>query len=225
MFRQIADGSVVDENGKIVFFSGDRFVEDIVDGDRCFICGIDPSAAEFNREHVLPEWILRKYDLYASEIGLPNKAGYTYGRYTIPCCKPCNSRMAELFETPISKLVSEGYQAVRAALQRGAGNWLFVWLALIYLKTHLKDRELRYHLDARKGIESMSDLYAWEELHHIHCMARAFSTDVFIDSNVYGSLLVLPSKTGTLVGDFDYADLHRARRYFFAWARFRSFVC
>ena len=46
-----ADGSIVDSEGKVVFFSFDRFMSDIVRGNCCFICGVSPEAAAFNDEH------------------------------------------------------------------------------------------------------------------------------------------------------------------------------
>ena len=50
--------SVVDAEGKVIFFSTERFVKDICLGDFCFICGADPSEKQFNNEHILPRWLL-----------------------------------------------------------------------------------------------------------------------------------------------------------------------
>ena len=63
-----------DDAGKVLYLDANRFVRDIVAGDCCFICGISPEEAEFNREHVLPNWILNKYDLHDITIDLPNDA-------------------------------------------------------------------------------------------------------------------------------------------------------
>jgi hypothetical protein len=35
-----ADGSIKDSDGKIIFFSFDRFMSDIVLGNCCFICPV-----------------------------------------------------------------------------------------------------------------------------------------------------------------------------------------
>ena len=39
---QQPDGSIVDAMRKVIFFSEQRFLRDVVEGDRCFICGADP---------------------------------------------------------------------------------------------------------------------------------------------------------------------------------------
>jgi hypothetical protein len=48
-------------------------------------------------------------------------------------------------------------------------------------------------------------------MHHIHCIARSFYTGAELDPTVLGSLLILPAKTGTAFGDFDYRDMHHGR--------------
>jgi hypothetical protein len=110
----------------------------MIKGDCCFICGVKPSAAAFNDEHVIPDWILRRFDLHSDEDWSPEPGDLTYSGYKIPCCENCNLLMSEVLEIPISKLVGQGYNAVADHLCR-EGSWLlFTWLALIFLKTHLK---------------------------------------------------------------------------------------
>jgi hypothetical protein len=75
MWHIIDDKSVLDETGKVIFFSTERFVNDICLGDCCFICGANPKDKPFNNEHVLPERLLRRYGLFAREIMLPNAVG------------------------------------------------------------------------------------------------------------------------------------------------------
>ena len=151
MWKVDETNSVLDENGKVILFSEERFARDIALGDCCFICGASPGQVEFNDEHVLPEWLLRRYNLFSRRISLPNDVTVKYGSYTVPCCMVCNSRMGEEIEKPISELVAAGREAVRRDLYENSPLKFFVWLALIYLKTHLKDRQLRFHLDQRKG--------------------------------------------------------------------------
>jgi hypothetical protein len=73
------DGSAIDEANRIVYFSVERFVADVCNGNRCFICGAYPAVTQFNDEHVLPDWILRKYNLHAKSITLPNGTTFRYG--------------------------------------------------------------------------------------------------------------------------------------------------
>jgi hypothetical protein len=52
---------------------------DICDGNACFICGAAPGSKKFNNEHVIPRWDLKRYDLFAKEITLPNGSLQRYG--------------------------------------------------------------------------------------------------------------------------------------------------
>jgi hypothetical protein len=202
---------VLDPSGKTLYFSVRTFVDEIADGEVCFICGASPIKVPFNDEHVIPDWILSAYDLHSRNITIPNKAQQMYGRYKIPCCVECNSQMAELFESPISVLVKGGYATVREHIEKD-GPWLiFKWLALIYLKTHLKDRELRLYLDRRRGSERVSHLYEWEHLHHVHCIARSFHTGVEIDNAVLGTVLLWQAELAPGQEPFDYGDSYPGR--------------
>lgn len=211
MFSRAEDGSVLDGDGRVLLFSVERFVSDIGEGDCCFICGASPGSKIFNNEHVIPDWVLVKHGLHSSRISLPNQTDFAYGRYTIPCCQDCNSRMAETYEKPISELIAAGYGAVRQHLLQHGPELFFRWLALIFLKTHLKDKGLRVYLDPRKGTETIAEFYTWKELHHIHCVARSFYTGARLDSTALGSLAVLAAYGGDSPDDFDYGDQYSAK--------------
>ena len=207
MFFKTKDGSFLDSDGKVLYFSTERFIRDICEGDCCFICGISRSEANFNDEHVLPKWILRKCDLYKQSITLPNRTPFRYDKYTLPCCIECNSLMGKKIEEPIRNLIAQGFEAVTQHIER-EGAWLFfVWLSLIFLKTHLKGKNLRYHRDRRQEDYKLFDTYNWEELHHIHCVARSFYTGCEIDPKIMGSFLTIPAKMGSNYQDFDYLGL------------------
>src|ERR1700756_5143530 len=166
MWSVTTDGSVIDENGKVLFFSTKRFVEDICLGDCCFICGASHNEKSFNNEHILTDWLLRRYDLFGRRITLPNGILVRYDRYTVPCCVDCNSLMGLEIEEPISNAVRAGPEAI-AEFIREAGLNMFIWMGIIFLKTHLKDRKFRVHLDQRIGKEKIADQYEWDYLHHI----------------------------------------------------------
>lgn len=211
MITRTADGSVVDNNGKVLFFSVQRFVDDICLGDCCFICGRNENETEFNREHVLPRWVLRRYQLLEREITLPNDRGFRYGQYMVPCCSECNTQMSELIETPISSLIANGIDAVSRYVAQHGLLLFFIWLSLIYLKTHLKDRRLRFHRDQRQGTEVIGNLYDWTELHHVHCVARSFYTGAQFTEEAMGSIYFGAAKIISGHESFDYFDLYDAR--------------
>ena len=205
---KLPDGTVVEEDGRVVFFSLERFVNDICLGDCCFLCGRSPGSAPFSDEHVIPDWILTWMQLHAKVVTLPNGAEVRYDRYKVPCCSECNARMATTFEEPLSHLFKAGQEALERDMKENGAWRVFAWLALIFLKTHLKDREFRWHLDARKGTETISERYFWEHLHHIHCVARSFISGCQPKREVMGSLLVAQVRTfGWETEKFDYGDL------------------
>jgi hypothetical protein len=202
---------VIDHSGKVVFFSTERFVRDICLGHCCFICGARPEARPFTDEHILPEWLLRHFNLFTRTITLPNAGKVRYDRYTIPCCSECNFLLGRDVEQPISEVVKKGAQELNAYIQSGHTLHVFVWLGLIYLKTHLKDRAHRLHLDRRVGDSMISDEYEWEQLHHIHCIARCFYTDCEVQREAIGSCLCIPVNGQIPTERFDFGDLYLAQ--------------
>lgn len=92
------------------------------------------------------------------------------------------------------------------------GPWrIFEWLNLLFFKTHLRDTQLRFNLDHRKGQEKIGDYHDWSGIHHVHCVCRARYTDAVIDPGIGGSLVVLPAATDPGFPAFDYADLSEPR--------------
>lgn len=211
MFRVTSDESVIDANGRIIFFGLQRFIADIANGDTCFICGASRDETEFNDEHVIPDWILRRSNLHSRYIQIPNQTGYRYGQLKVPCCSTCNTAMGVEFEEPISAMFAGGYDSVCAELSENGPLRLFQWLSLMFLKTHLKDKYLNYHRDRRKGEMKIAEFHSWDDLHHIHCVARSFFSGCDLDQRVLGSIFVIPAKVRPHYDDFDFIDLSRAQ--------------
>jgi hypothetical protein len=209
------DGTIVDDDGRIVYFSVERFVRDIAQGDCCFLCGVSPNGARFNNEHVVPQWLLKKFDLYRRTVTLPNGTPMTYGRYTVPCCEACNTFLGRHVEEPMSRLFAGGFASVSAHLAAGGGWDIFRWLSLLFFKTHLKDASLQWDLDARKGTGPIGDNYEWAELHHIHCVVRQAYTQIPFTPALQGSLQVLAVPVSDDEELFDYCDLYEQRGVLF----------
>jgi hypothetical protein len=207
MFRVNQDGSVLDRDGKIVFFSLQRFTADIANGDCCFICGAQRGSVPFNNEHVIPDWLLRRFELHTRQIQMPNRTEFRYAGMTVPCCVTCNRAMGDCFETPISELFRGGFDAVSKYLKEH-GPWrLFCWMALIFLKMHLKNKYLNFHRDRRKGEMKIAEIHSWDELFHLHCVARSFYSGADLQPEVLGSLCVFPAKVRPHFEGFDFIDL------------------
>ena len=164
MWTKTKDGSVLDTDGRVIFFSTRRFVKDIALGACCFLCGAAPGSKVFNDEHILPRWLLKRYNLFNETITLPNGQTRTYSTHKIPCCEECNSLMGREVEKPLSKLLEGGCDAINDNIRDGGLLKVFVWMALIFLKSHLKDRALRMNLDQREGVETIAAAldYDWE---------------------------------------------------------------
>jgi hypothetical protein len=200
--------TIVDKDGRILLFSVEDFYNEIVQGNKCFICGVSSSLKKFNEEHVLPDWLLSEYDLHNKTVTLPNGANFQYGRYTISCCEECNTLLGNKIEIPVSRLLKLPYSEIYQSIIDNPDNLrlLFNWSMLVFFKTHLKDKDFRWSLDRRKGDEKISDVYAWEEMHHIHCVIRAFYTNAIVDNKVIGSIMVLPALSHPSIGRFDFTD-------------------
>lgn len=210
MWIKTKDGSVVDQQGKVIHFSLERFINDICIGNCCFICGTKPSEKQFNDEHVLPAWILSRYNLFAKTITLPNGTTIRYDRYTVPCCIDCNSLMGRIIEEPISQATGSNQESLSEFLNDHSQK-AFVWMALIFLKTHLKDRTLRLNQDRRQGSKKIADQYDWSDLHHIHCVVRSFYNNCALTKEATGSFLCIPVGAQASKENFDFGDLYLAQ--------------
>lgn len=208
---QSLDGSIAsDDLKKILFFSADKFYEEIYLNDNCFICGANPSNKKFNDEHILPKWILKKYKLFSSQITLSNEQHYRYDRYKIPCCEECNKLYGKIVETPISDGFSHGYNHA-CTFYKKHYRLIFIWLTLIFLKTHLKDKKFKF--DPKKKT-SIGDIYEWEKLHHLHCISRIPYTKNLLGRKAIGSMLLVPAKKIDLYPSFDFIDIYEGQTIF-----------
>ena len=198
----------MDQDGKVIFFSTQRFINDICIGNCCFICGAKREEKPFNDEHVFPKWLLRRYNLFARTIILPNGMTTRYDRLTVPCCAECNSLMGKLAEEQISSAIDGEPDSIQNFVLNGGILKLFVWLGLIYLKLHLKDKTHRKELDRPIPSGMIADDYEWDRLHHIHTVVRCSYIPTMIEANVFGSMMVLPCRQEVSADQFDFADLH-----------------
>lgn len=203
--------TIRDRNENILLFSWEDFVTMICVGSCCFVCGASRSAKKFNDEHIVPNWLLHRFKLHQKALTLPNGNEHKYGTYTVPCCVECNGAMAETFETPMSGLFDAGAEAIQDYITENGPLIPFTWMALIFLKAHLKDGRMRRHLDRRKGDERISEDYVWENMHHLHAVARAFSVNAEIEAKAFGSMFVFPIRDDGTADAFDLATFTEAQ--------------
>ena len=100
--------TITDSSGRTLVFSVEEFIARICEGDGCFVCGQPRTEVPFNDEHVIPRWLLKRYDLFGKSITLPNGEQHAYGTYTMDCCMACNSLLGEYLENPMSEMLQGG---------------------------------------------------------------------------------------------------------------------
>ena len=186
----------------------DDFLNRVVKGDDCFICGCGSGSKSFNNEHVIPKWILKAYAKPKAFMILPNGTNIKNYAYTVPCCKDCNAELSRQLEIPISYLLKRDYDFVSDALQRDESLYLklFHWVCLLFFKTHLKDTYLDADRDRRKFSGSIGDTYCWHPLYHVHGIIRQHHTGVKLTKHVQGTILVFEALVETPEEEFDYLD-------------------
>jgi hypothetical protein len=119
--------------------------------------------------------------------------------------------MGRVVEEPVRDLLHQGHRAVAEHFRNEGGLLFFVWMSLIFLKMHLRDRHFNMTLDRRVSQEPISSVYEWEDLHHIHTVARCFVTGATIQREVFGTCFVLPAKVERGIEAFDVADLYQGQ--------------
>lgn len=199
---QLNKGNIISDNGDVLFFSIENFISHICKSNNCFICGKSEDEKQFNDEHIIPRWILKRFKLFDKKITLPNKVPFMYGRYVIKCCAECNTLLGKRIETIVSKGLTEDYAESLVFFKKNK-ELLFVWLCLLITKTHLKDNF--FNSFPRNSVK-IGEMYDWEILHHIHCVARSAYTGCRLTSPVIGTMLLLPCYENDQLDSFDYMD-------------------
>src|SRR5690242_14546242 len=111
------DNSIYDQGGTYVFIGIQQFVRDIVNGNCCFLCGTSDTLVSFNNEHVMPDWVIRRFGLERASITLPNGAHVKYPECKVPCCQSCNTWLGENVERPMSTLLGMSPRDVVSAMR------------------------------------------------------------------------------------------------------------
>jgi hypothetical protein len=201
----VKDGTVQAFDGRTIFFPFQRFKDEICKKGHCFVCGAVPSKS-FNSEHIFPNWMQKYCGIHNETLTLPTGNKVKYATYKISCCCACNSRLGEIYETPVSTAICDGYEGLVSYIDKGGDILLKAWLALIFLKVHLRDFQNRVSLDRRQDATMIGDEYELHELHHIHAFARAAIAGVEIDDQVFGTLVILQVDPSSKSVAFDYCD-------------------
>lgn len=125
--------NILSFDGKVLAYSLESFIADICEKDVCFICGAGKEEKAFNDEHIIPRWVLKRFDLFNKTITLPNRVTFPYGRYVMRCCQECNSFLGENIEDVISVGLSDDYEKSLAFFEDNK-KLIFVWMCLLLIK-------------------------------------------------------------------------------------------
>jgi hypothetical protein len=91
----------------------------------CFLFG--RSDGKLTAEHVFPQWLQRRFNLWNKRQRLINGADIRYTHWKVPCCSECNSTHLKPVEDTIAKATLHGRgAAVRSLIRAGTADahWL-----------------------------------------------------------------------------------------------------
>lgn len=211
MIRRTEDGSFVYRDGRILHQRTECWLSRVRNHDICFSCGALRQDVVFNDEHVVPDWVLRRYDLHRQFITLPNGTQMRYGQYKVPCCVRCNSLYGQIVEMPMSRLVAGGHDALLEHIQNHGPGLLIAWLSLLVFKLHYRDVTLRYNRDRRVDEGMIGDLHEWDKLHLVHTFATMPHTGTEVSPDAIGTLGIMRAVAGPGLPSFDLMDVSHMR--------------
>lgn len=197
--------SILRPDGEFVYVHTNDFLENILAGKNCFLCGCFPSGVTFNDEHIIPNWLLRYTEISNMSITLPNRQDVRYSSYKVRSCVECNSFLSQEVEGKISYNIKLGYHSFKDFLQKDL-KLVFQWLCLIFYKVHFKDFSLRLNVDRREHDLPIGAVYTWPHFHHIFCVARSLRFRAFLSPDVIGTIRVFRLNDWERHGSFDYKD-------------------
>lgn len=159
--------------------------------DRCFLCGDLLTEENRSKEHIYPEWLQKKFNLWNDSLVLLNRTSIRYRNLTIPCCKTCNGIMGAKIEKPIQQAVDGGYDEIIKCDKITIFQWLNkIAYGVLYKETSMK-------LDRSKA--DSDSIYSVEEMKE-HKMQYTFLKSVISSTNFHKkpySILIFRVKNDT----------------------------
>lgn len=200
-FQKVRGGTIIRSGRDVVHLSEGDFAKVMKGKSKCFVCA---RSAKKNKEHIIPDWVIRMCGLRGETIKIPRRISQAFTTYKVPCCVECNKILADKLERPISKAFSLGFEAVKTLVASCDAD-LYAWLCFLFLKTHYKDLFVRDY--SRRGIEStIGDNLDWTLFRdkHAHVAAQIFNGSVACSA--VGSMKVFQIQDHEIYGKFSYRD-------------------
>lgn len=222
--REDADGSIIFEDGTVFHWSPSRLNRLISTNNTCFLCGRDRSTTDFDEEHILPQWILRDFNLENEKVALPNNQLVKYYQYKIPCCERCNKWLGKNLENPIKNILSDAVDNPNIRILGENTKLVYSWLANLQFKLSLKDFHWLWSKNPNKheGSIALAAGADVNDLFSAHAFLRSFPFDIRVNSRAVGNitkLTAVPSKT-----NFDLRHLTEGQNIYIKLGRIALFA-
>jgi hypothetical protein len=170
--------------------------------DQCFLCGVILTPDTRSDEHVIPQWLLREFDLWDVTVSLVNQTMIRYRQLTIPCCIRCNTTYLADLERDMHIAYSGGIDGVQAL----GYDRLLLWLLKVSYGMFF--RELFLPLDRRRpdlGTSLDREFLSRFAVHHVLLQAVR---GVVQWGEQPATIIVYPTQTASdpPAANFDYTD-------------------
>ena len=169
--------------------------------DQCFLCGVKLTSTNRTEEHIFPEWLLHKFDLWDQTITLLNRTSISYRNLRIPCCSVCNNQSLSELEKEVKSAVENGSGEVRNLNKLRLYQWMGkIFFGLLY-------RELSLAVDrSQPELGSITTPEFIQDYRALHGFLQSIIKPVEFQGFFPGSIFVLELEQVAELGDFDYSD-------------------
>ena len=158
-----------------------------LDENSCFLCGIHLTEENRSDEHIFPEWLQHKFDLWNQTLTLLNGTTIPYRQLYIPSCRQCNNEHLSNLE----RRIGTGIFELNGSARLPSTHDLFLWVGKILFG--IIYRELLLPLNradpSSQSIVDRSVVQKFRMLHfflqsirvsmRFHCANTAFPASVF----------------------------------------------
>lgn len=161
-----------------------RFAPDV-----CFLCGVDLVKENSRPEHVIPQWMQRRYNLWNQTMQLQNGTSIRYSQLVVPCCATCNGGPLKALEDRVAAAMTEGHRAFEAVDELT----LFQWAGKIFYGLLFREGFLRQDRSSSSGETIVSEeMLENIRVHHLflQSLRRPVKFDGFSPFSVFRVPLV-----------------------------------
>lgn len=135
--------------------------------DRCVMCREVLDDTTKTVEHIFPQWLQNKFDLWNKKITLPNNSKTPYRQFTVPCCKECNNGAMSAWEKIVQTATEKGYDEF-IKLDEEIVVW---WLLKIYYSKIVKELTFKDNIKNPQSAMMMSEkqLFEYRSIYFYMC--------------------------------------------------------